>query len=124
MKVVPVLVGISLLLLCAVFFSQNFFSAHKLTLLYNPYISEITEERVESNLPDTVELPVDCVLSYGTYTINQKECDELSLIDASPNPNDEMISCKLKDGTFSFTKKECEVLSKATESRDVLKTLD
>jgi hypothetical protein len=106
------------------------YSGHvqKKTGLLDPYVSPLSSEEVagDATISATLEsdVPISCVLSFGTYMVSQSQCDELTLTDTTPNPDAEMISCILPEGTFSLTSHECDILKTSTGSRDVMKTLD
>jgi hypothetical protein len=64
-------------------------------------------------------LPVSCVLSYGTFFVNQNECDQLNSFDTGER-NDTPISCQVSAGTFLVSTDECGILKNAKGSRDIM----
>ncbi len=128
MKKILITICVIVLLISAFFAYSYFMMQHKNSVLLNPFVDDESGNEIASTASDSSELvsdfPIDCVLSYGTYTISQQGCDELNVIDANPDPQAEMISCQLAEGTFLFTQKECDILKTSQGSRDVMKTLD
>ncbi|MDQ3098635.1 MAG: hypothetical protein M3Q44_02720 [bacterium] len=124
-----IFVFIPIVLISGFFLLYSYFGITKQnTALYNPSVPESLSPLVSGDSTQSAQLesdiPVSCVLSFGTYMLTQSSCDEIMAIDAAPDPEAEMISCVLSDGTFSFTQRECDILKTASGSSDVMKTLD
>lgn len=68
-------------------------------------------------------LPVSCVLSYGTFFVDQNSCDELNAFDEGEKSG-ESVTCEVKDGTFLVSEKECQILKNSKGSRDIMRRID
>ena len=94
--------------------------------LQNPVV-ELGKNITPGVAGDTTEvessLPVSCVLSYGTFFVNQNECDQLNSFDTGEKI-DTPISCNVSVGTFLVSNSECEILKNSKGSRDVMNQLD
>lgn len=96
--------------------------------LVNPFISSesvnlVGRQNIESEQTDS-DLPLSCVLTYGTFFVTQKECDELTQFENSPEPSAMPISCEVPAGTFLVTQRECDILRNAKGSMDVMERID
>ncbi len=128
MKLLHVILSLIVLLGCFYLLYFYFDQRLQITSFYNPYISGTSGEKVAgiatlSAEPDS-DVPIRCVLSYGTFMVGQHGCDDLTDSDTNQYLTEDTISCKLKEGNFSVTSHECDLLKSAVGSRDVLQSLD
>ncbi len=112
-----------LILFVGVFFVAFYFYSDVRGELVNPLVSSGPHG---SEVVDNTEsdIPVSCVLTYGTFMVNQQSCDELTEFEASSAGDVASIQCEVPAGTFLVSERECEILKDAKGSQDVMGQLD
>jgi hypothetical protein len=93
-------------------------------LLINPYVLGVSVEEKNTVGLTSSEVSISCVLTYGTFMLNQQECDELSAYEDSSSGDFSVMSCAVESGTFLISERECALLRRAKGSRDVMNRVD